>query len=124
MIEPIKPTRVVWMSRHSPTLSQLTELGRIYPQHELIFDTRAFDSADQIVQRFKEVKGDELVVVAPWSVIRAIIKAGVRPIHAEMQQVPCDGPDAEVIVQGTRRRCYKFVSFSRCTSVALTLEPL
>lgn len=114
--------KIIWMSRHAPTLSQLRELDRLFPGHNLQFDPASFSGADDIVARFRANKGDEMVVVAPWTVIRAITKRGIQPIYAEMKQVPCHRGSHEVSIgEGKRRRCYEFVKFYHCASVKLDL---
>ena len=114
-------TRIVWMSRHTPTHRQRTTLEAIYPQHHLIIDNRAFDSADDIIARWRMASADEMVLVAPMTVIREIVKRGLHPLHAEMQQIPCSHPESEVRVKG---RCYRFVGFRRIKAVNFELEPL
>lgn len=117
---------IVWMSRHSPLVSQLKELERLFPGHSLIIDRRAFSSAAQIVQRFHEALGDEMVVVAPDSVVRELIRLGIRPIYAEMQQVSTAGEAETTIVanRSKRRRYYRFVKFHYCVGIPRLLEPI
>lgn len=120
-----KPKKIVWMSRHAPLDSQKLELEKLFPKHSLVIEKRPFSSAEEIVKRFRDVGGDEMVTVAPWSVIRQIIRLGVRPIYAEME--PASAADAEsVIVAGRskRKRYYRFVGFRYCTDVSLKLEPI
>lgn len=119
------PKRILWMSRHVPLPSQRKELERLFPGHLLITESRPFSSAEQIVRRYRENRGDEMVVVAPWSVVRQIIRLGIKPIYAEMR--PCSKQEAEsVIVSGRsqHKRYYCFVKFHYCTDVALKLEPI
>lgn len=117
--------KIVWMSRHAPLNSQRTALEKLFPKHSLIIEKRPFSSAEQIVKRYQDVEGDEMVVVAPWSVIRQLIRLGIKPIYAEM--VPTSAADAEsVIVSGRskKRRYYRFLGFHYCTDVSLKLEPI
>lgn len=118
--------RVVWMSQHSPVPSQIAALEKLFPHHELHHDIRSFSGADEIIKRFRDIKGDELVVVAPLSVVREIVKRGVRPLYAEMRPATCGTADAEVtITKGKRQRCYKFVRFSRVHKLEFDLrDPL
>lgn len=120
-----KPKTIVWMSRHAPLNSQKIALEKLFPKHVLIMEKRPFSSAEQIVKRYQDVGGDEMVVVAPWSVMRQLIRLGIKPIYAEM--VPTSAADAEsVIVNGRskKRRYYRFVGFHYCTDVSLKLEPI
>lgn len=119
----MQPKRIVWMSRHPPTPSQLTELDRLFPAHTLVVEAQPFSGADQIVGRYHAAKGDEMVVVAPWTVIRELVKRGLQPIYAEMRQVPCDGAH-EVAIGRQRRRCYRFVRFLHCRGVKLDLAEI
>ncbi len=117
--------KIIWMSRHAPLSSQRTALEKLFPKHSLVIEKRPFSSAEQIVKRYQDVGGDEMVVVAPWSVIRQLIRLGIKPIYAEM--VPTSAADAEsVIVSGRskKRRYYRFVGFHYCTDVSLKLEPI
>ena len=120
----MKPKKVMWMSRHAPTKSQIVELNRLFPGHVLCVDPRPFSSADDIVARFRAEGADEMVVVAPLTVVRAIIRAGVRPILAEMQQVPCHEPGVEVRTAGRKTRCYRFVRFQYCDNITLEMREL
>jgi hypothetical protein len=116
------PKHLVWMSRHVPTPRQQLELNRLFPEHTLTFEPAPFSGADQIVARFKAAGGDEMIVVAPWTVVRELVKHGLRPIYSEMKQIPCSSPEREVSIgAGRRRRCYKFVRFHYCDGVELKL---
>ena len=115
--------RIVWISRHAPTKSQLAELGRLFPAYDLHFDPAPFSGAADIVARFHAQGGDEMVVVAPWGVMRAIIRHGIRPIWAEMEEVDCKKPH-EVVMGGAKKRCYRFAKFHRCKGVKLELEEI
>ena len=119
------PKKIVWMSRHAPLESQTLALEKLFPGHQLIIEKRPFSSAEQIYKRFQDVGGDEMVIVAPWSVMRQLIRLGVKPIYAEMK--PTNAADAESVVvagRSKKRRYYKFVGFSYCTDVTLKLEPI
>jgi hypothetical protein len=117
---------IVWMSRHAPLASQLKELERLFPKHKLIIEKRPFTSVAQILKRFRDVGGDEMVTVAPWSVIRELIKLGIKPIYAEMVQVSAaDDADTTIITgRSKKKRYYKFLRFAYCTDVSLTLVPI
>jgi len=116
-----KPTRIVWMSRHTPTPCQLRDLKAEWPDHELLPDVRPFDSADDIIERFRKAQGDELLVVAPLSVVQAITKKGIDILWAEMRQVPCSDERVEVRI---KNRCYRFISFKRVAGIKIITKPL
>jgi hypothetical protein len=122
---------ILWLSRHQPLASQIRELQRIYGNDvEVRVDARPFGDAADIAQRFRGSGAAEIVVVAPLSVIAALVSQGIRPLWAEMEQVPCDDPRAEVRPAGRRyqhsgeERCYRFICFRRITAVKLEMEAL
>ena len=93
-----RPTRIVWMSRHSPTTRQRQALATHFSNPLIFEDNRTFDNADSIIARFRAISGDELVVVAPLALIRQLCRRGLHPIYASMRQVPCSSADAETSV--------------------------
>ena len=118
-------TKIVWISRHSPSERQLNALTSHFPNHQLIIDARSFDSADTLIARYRAIGGDEMVVVAPLAVIRQLCRRGLHPLYAQMTQVPCDRPDAEITIgNGNRRRCYRFDGFARIRALDFRLEAL
>jgi hypothetical protein len=111
--------RIVWFSRHTPLPKQVEELKRIFgPDTEVIQDPNPFSTADDVVQRFRSMGGEEMVVVAPLSVIDQLLKRGIRPLFAEMDLVK-DGGEYDVIANG---RMYRFVRFVRITSIEIKKE--
>lgn len=116
-----KPKRIGWLSRHDPTKRQLEALEREFPGHVLLIDHKAFSGADEIVQRVKRAQLDEIVVVAPTDVKRALIERGVHPIVAEMKLVPCKSPEAEVRI---KNRCYRFIQWQRLERVNMHFTAL
>lgn len=110
--------RILWLSRHDPTESQVEELKRIYGNDVLIEkDPRPFSSAEDIVLRFKNGKYDDLVVIAPLSVLGRLCELGIKPLWADMEVVPDE--EAEVIASG---RGYRFIRFKRIKRLKLEFE--
>jgi hypothetical protein len=110
--------RIVWFSRHEPIPSQIAELKRLFGDDiEIIQDPKPFSSAEEIVERFRTMEGDEMVVVAPLSVMGRLCDLGIKPLWAEMEQVPVE--EAEVIANG---RGYRFVRFRRVKRLSLEFE--
>lgn len=113
--------KVVWFSRHNIIPKQRAELEQIFGKDiEILIDTKPFSNADDVVGRFNAVGADEMVIVAPLSVIDAITKWGVKPLYAEMQAVK-NGEDYDVIASG---RKYRFDRFVRIKSVIIEKEEL
>lgn len=112
--------KIVWFSRHKPIQKQLNELKRLFgPDVEVIQDPDPFSGADDVVERFKKLGGDEMVIVAPISVIDQITKRGIQPLYAEM--VLTEGDDFDVEANGRR---FIFDRFTRIKRVIIEKEEL
>lgn len=112
--------KIFWLSRHKPLDSQRKELERIFGEILLLQDAKPFSNAREIIERFEEGKFDEIVAVAPLSVIAHLTELGIKPLWAEMKQVQNDG-NAEVSVKG---RHYRFICFKRIKSVRMEFEEI
>lgn len=111
--------KIIWFSRHEPIQKQIDELKHIFGDIEVIQDPNPFSSVDDIVDRFRKNNGDEMVVVAPMTVIDQLLKRGIKPLYAEMELV--QGDDFDVEANGRR---FKFVKFSRITDIIIKKEEL
>lgn len=110
--------KVVWFSRHDILSSQKRELQRLFGDDMMLFiDPNPFSGAEDIVERFKHAQGDEMVVVAPLSVLDKLCDLGLRPLWAEMKV--CSPEQAEVRAGG---RYYRFVRFRRVKRMVLEFE--
>jgi len=120
VIKPSKePVKIYWMSRHAPLQSQVTELKRLFGDDVVIMqDPQPFSYADDIISRFRLSGADELVIVAPLSVIAQIVQRGIKPLWAEMEQVT-NPEEAETEAAG---RLYRFVRFRRIVGIQLQFE--
>jgi len=110
--------RVLWMSRHDPLPSQIAALKRLYGEDtEVVKDPRPFASAEEIADRYRAGGYDDLVVVAPLSVLGKLCELGLKPLWAEMEAVSPE--EAEVEAAG---RYYRFVRFRRVKRLVLEFE--
>lgn len=114
--------RIIWLSRHMPTPRQRAELERLFPSWEVVIDTNPFRNADDIISRFNTLKAQEMVVVAPISLIRALTQRGLHPIWAEMEHVRSPAPSDSTIEVENSGRYYRFKKFWRIRAVNLDLE--
>ena len=113
--------RVLWVSQHAMHGVQMGALRRMYgDDFELITDNRPFDSAEVIVRRLREGGYDDVIVVAPFSVLDRMCKLGLRPLWAEAEQVK-NRHEADWSMKG---RHYRFKGFSRVVELRLELEDL
>lgn len=109
--------KIIWFSRHPAIPKQVGELKRLFGEIEVIQDPKPFANADDVIKRYKKMGGDEMVIVAPLSVIGAICKKGIKPLWAEMEQVPADQADVNANGRG-----YKFIKFRRVKRLVLEFE--
>ncbi len=110
---------ILFISRHHPTASQLSELTRLFGNHELRADTSPFTDAADIKRRIVEQGAAEVVCIAPLSVLQKLLEFGVRPLTARMEK--CQPDQAEVVTPGRRGTRYlKFKKFQRLTSIEMT----
>ena len=113
--------RVLWLSRHEPLPRQRAELARLFGDVVIEQDARSFDSAEDIAERFRQGGYDEIVVVAPMSVIARLIDLRLRPLWAEMTQVEVD--EAEVTMgRVPRLRHFRFSRFRRVMALRFDFE--
>lgn len=100
---------------------QLGALRRLYGADvEVVVDPRPFDNAETVVRRFREGGYDDLIIVAPLSVIARIVDLGIRPLWAEAVVVT-DRSKADWETSG---RLYRFVRLRRIRRLALEFEDL
>lgn len=119
--------RIVWFSRHDPTPRQRAALAKAFGSGAcIVHDRKAFSSAADILSRYRESEADELVVVAPLTVVQALVRHGLKPIWAEMALCPRTHPEREVTIHPRhgKPRHYRFVRFARVTKVDLGLQPV
>jgi NAD(P)H-flavin reductase len=80
-------------------------------------DSNTFSGVKDIVDRFKRGKYDDLVIVAPMSMVSKLTELGLRPLWAKMQRVKRQY--AECCNNG---RHYAFVEFKRIKALEFTFE--
>lgn len=112
-------TRIIWFSRHNPLEKQKQELIKIFGEIELLIDAQPFSNAADVINRFKAAKADEMVTVAPLSVIDQLCQKGIQPLFAEMEVV--ENAQYDVVAAG---RKYKFLKFTRIKEINIVKEEL
>ncbi len=111
--------KILWVSQHSPTVSQLEELRRIFGEEaEVAKDPKPFSSAEEIAKRFRDGGYNDIVIVAPMSVISRLIDLKIKPFWAEMIQVKSKA-ESEVEAKG---RFYRFNRFRRIKALRFEFE--
>lgn len=117
---PASGKTIMWFSRHPALPSQVAELKQLFGENvKVVPDSKPFSTADDVVRRFRDCGANEMVIVAPLSVIGAICDRGIKPLWAEMEIVP--DKEAEVVTAG---RGYKFIRFRRIKRLMLKFEEI
>jgi hypothetical protein len=107
--------KILWLSQHQPLPRQIEELKRLFGDVEVLQDVSPFQNAEEITRRYKEGGYDDLVVVAPLSVIARLSELGLKPLWAEMKQIRSRS-EADLSYRG---RFYRFIRFRRIKAVKL-----
>jgi hypothetical protein len=117
---------IIWFARHEPLPAQRRELERLFPDHRLIIEADIYRSAEDIVERFNRLKGNEMVVIAPLSLVGKLIDLGLRPLWAELREVDAayasKHPDR--CVPAPRGRFQEFTRFRRLIGIELKFGDL
>jgi hypothetical protein len=115
--------KILWYSRHRPMEFQLPILKKIFGD-DMVMEYKvgndAYMSAEKIVQILKAEKFDEIVMVAPLSVMAKVIENGVLPIKADVVEVK----SGEDFTFEYNKRFYKFIKFVRVIRLELVTEDL
>jgi len=114
------PRKILWVSRHRPHQRQLDVLREMYGQDTVIDrEINAFDDARQIAKRFQANGYDDMVIVAPLSVIQVLCNEGVRMLWSEAAE---ENDPAKIEFHGARGQGFRFVRFRRIKRVAIEFE--
>lgn len=118
--------KILWLSRHAPLAVQVAELRHHFGADlRLSTDIRPFGDGSDIVRRFRAGGYDEMVVVAPLSVLDALCKQGIFPLRADMRTLPDEpspvDPERHVYASG---RWYEHVQFARVVELTLRTVPI
>lgn len=112
--------KILWVSRHPMNGIQMPALRRMFGEDaEVVEETRPFDSAEKIVARYREGRFDDIIVVAPLSVLAKMTELGVQPLWSEAVICPKGQHDWE-----TNGRFYRFARFRRIRRLALEFDEL
>lgn len=114
--------KIYWCSKHSPLDSQLAELRRLFGAGVIVQCCQdRFADAAEILARFRQSCAQEIVLVAPLTVVKSLTELGVQPLWAEMEE--CDSGVAELTTgrngHGVYRKpkSFRFSRFRRVVSV-------
>ncbi len=112
--------RILWVSRHNPHPRQIEALREMHGSDAVVEqESRPFDDARQVARRFREGRFDDMVIVAPLSVIQVLCGEGIRMLWSEAVE---ENDPARIEFRGARNQGYRFVRFRRIKRVAIEFE--
>jgi hypothetical protein len=82
-------------------------------------DSRPFDSAETIAQRYQQGGYNDIVVVAPLSVIAKLCELGIKPLWADSAE---ETDEKRIEYRGARGKGFRFVGFKRIAGVQMIFE--
>jgi len=112
--------KVLWMSRHKPHPRQIETLREMYGKDAIVEqESRPFDDARVVARRFREGDYDDMVIVAPLSVIAVLCNEGIKMLWSEAVE---ENDLVRIVFHGARGQGYRFVRFRRIKCVTLEFE--
>ena len=115
-----KRTRILWVSRHKIHPGQIKALQEMYGD-DIIIDQepRPFNDAHQIANRFRAGGYDDMVIVAPLSVLQVLCDEGIKMLWSECVE---ENDPAKIDFRGARGQGFRFVRFRRIKCVVIEFE--
>jgi len=111
--------KILWMSQHKPLEKQIKTLKMVFGNDTIIDqDPLPFSSAEEILKRYKAGGYNEMVVVAPLSVIARLVDLGIKPLWCDMECLTSQ-ESADISYRG---RYYRFIGFKRIKTVQVEFE--
>lgn len=115
-----RPKRILWMSRHQPHQKQIEAFRQMYGSDTFVEqESRPFDDARRIAKRFRDSNYDDMVIVAPLSVIAVLCNEGIKMLWSEAVE---ENDPSKIEFRGARGQGFRFVRFRRIKRVALEFE--
>ncbi len=108
------------MSRHPVHPGQMVALRAMLGNDVVVEqEPRPFNDARDIVRRYRAGRFDDLVVVAPLSVLAVLCNEGLRPLWAESAE---ENNPAKIDFRGAHGQGFRFVRFRRIKELRLVFE--
>src|SRR5438105_343811 len=114
--------KILWLSQHSPLGKQIDELKRLLGGVDILQDVNSFNTADEVLRRYRSGGYEDLVFVGPLSVLEQLCKRGLCPLRAEMEELSSERrSEADLAYRG---RYFRFDRFVRVKAVIVQTEEL
>lgn len=81
-----KATKILWLSRHHPDEGKERELRRVFGEVDVVVDDRPLspDGANDVLGRMRSGGFEEVVLVAPTSILDGLVRKGIEPLWPKM----------------------------------------
>ena len=113
--------KILWVSRHSMHGVQMGALRRMFGADVVVEEEkRPFDSAEKIVRRYNQGDYNDIIVVAPYSVLTRMVDLGLRPLWSEAEIVQ----DPKLADWRVKNRLYRFRRFRRVRRLVMEFDDL
>lgn len=123
--------KILWVSKHQPLKSQVDELKRLFGDDVYIrIYTKSFNHAAQITSVYREGYYDDMVLIAPLSLVRVITSFGIKPLYSQMQELNADDPRVEIVINSLKERLQnhprymKFLKFKRVERLEMVFSEI
>jgi len=113
--------KVAWVSRHPMHPSQKEALVKVYGNDIIIDGTMtSFGDAREIIKKYRDGKFDDMVIVAPLSVLEVLCSQGIYPLWADSVE---ENDPAKIEFRGARGQGFRFVGFKRIKEIRKVFYP-
>ena len=110
-------TKILWVSRHPILEVEVRWLEDRFGEIK-IDQISSFGPAEELIEKFKKGGYDEILVIAPLTVIRKICEAGIHPLWIQAEEAS-DSNEADFTYRGKH---YRFVEIRRIRGIKVELE--
>lgn len=110
----MKKTKILWISRHVPTDTQMEDLRCLFGDVQVIRISQTFETGGDVAVLAKQHDVDEVMAVLPMQMIAQLIRAGVKPIRAVMRRGENESGDIT----------YEHIAFERVLSIEVITKRL
>lgn len=112
--------KILWVSHRHPHPREIDALREMYGGNVVVErETRPFDDARQIAQRFREGRYDDMVIVAQPFVIAVLCYEGIRMLWSASVE---ENEESRIDFRGARGQGFRFVRFRRIKRIAVEFE--
>jgi len=110
-------TKILWVSRHPILRKAVRWLEERFGEIQ-IDQIPSFGPAEELIEKFKKGGYDEMLIIAPLTVIKIICEAGIHPLWIQTEEVATPN-EADFTYRGKH---YRFVEIRRIKGIRIEFE--